>query len=331
MKDSPQIVRQHFVPACYLARFTLQGERSSPFFVHSPDGAPVREDIPDHVGFERHYHDINVPGFRPDHLEFEFQKIEGRACALFKTLSATPGRRLLTEDEKETVLFFFAVQAGRVPQAKDKYEKLIVDAARSFMEAFAHRPEFFSRAMAAAKRQGIEIDPIERERLIEAVDGGHIIPYADKTQVSVGILRLAYAVLDQVDGMHYTLLYSDGPDWFVCSDYPAGIFYSVTAGDTLEYPTNIENPTIQLLTKSKTTYVPLAYNVALMIHQHDDRPVALTADQRMVAIVNTITISHAQRFICSPTNDFVCVLPDRRLGNAREAVEALVSFASNEA
>jgi len=46
----------------------------------------------------------------------------------------------------------------------------------------------------------------------------------------------------------------------------------------------------------------------------------------MVAIVNAITVSYAQRFICSPTQDFVCVLPDRRLGNAQEAVIALTAL-----
>jgi hypothetical protein len=50
-----------------------------------------------------------------------------------------------------------------------------------------------------------------------------------------------------------------------------------------------------------------------MIHQHDNRPTALTVDQRMVAIVNAVTVSHARRFICSLTKDFVCALPDRRL------------------
>jgi hypothetical protein len=74
-------------------------------------------------------------------------------------------------------------------------------------------------------------------------------------------------------------------------------------------------------------YMPLAHNVAVAIHRLDNVPTAQRANERMVAIVNTITISHAQRFICSPIEDFVCVLPNRQLGNAKEAVEALASFA----
>jgi hypothetical protein len=277
------------------------------------------------VGFERHYHDIDISGFRADHLEFELQKIEAPACALFKTLSTNPGRSLLTEAEKDAALFFFVVQAARTPHSKEKYRRLIVDGGRTFMEALAYSPEFFNRAMAVAKRQGLVTNSVKQAWLREGVDSGHIIPHADPTQLSVGIFRLAYAILERLEGMHYTLLYSDGPDWFVCSDYPAGIFYSVSAGDVLEDPTTVENPTVQLLTSAM--YMPLAYNAALAIHRLENIPTAQRANQRMVAIVNSSTISHAQRFICSTTRDFVCVLPNRELGNAEEAVKTLMQFA----
>lgn len=326
-KVEQQTVNQHYVSAGYLARFTLGGTRYSPFFVHPPDGSPVRESIPNRVGVERNYHDIDIPGFRPDHLEGEFQKIESPACALFKTLSENPGR-LLSESEKDAALMFFVIQAARVPQSKAKYETLIVDGGHEFMEALARSPEFFNRVATVARRQGVAIEATKQEGLREAVDGGHIIPRADKTQLSVGIFRLAYAILDKLDGMHYTLWYSDSPDWFVCSDYPVGIFYSVSAGgDLLENPLALENPIVELHTKAM--YMPLAYNVALVIHRNENVPTAQRANQRMVGVVNALTISHAQRFICSPTRDFVCGLPDRRLGNAREAIETILSFARN--
>src|SRR5260370_2792043 len=196
-----QTVNQHYyVSAGYLARFTLGGTRYSPFFVHPPDGSPVRESIPDCVGFERHYHDIDIPGLRPDHLEDKFQKIESLACALFKTLSENPGRSLLSESEKDAALMFFVIQAARVPQSKAKYETLMLDGARDFMEALANSPEFFNRDANVARRHGVAIEATEQDGLREAVDGGHIIPLADRTQLSVGIFRLAYAILDKLDG-----------------------------------------------------------------------------------------------------------------------------------
>lgn len=317
-----QTVRQHYIPACYLARFTLQGGRYSPFFVHSVDGS-VREDIPDHVGFQRHYHTIDIAGFAPDHLESIFQNIEEPACALFKTLSASPGHSL-TESEKDVALLFFSIQAARIPQSRDKYTKLMVDCGDRFMKEVAHSPEFFEKVMASAARQGLVVAKVERGPLQEAVDGRHIKPFISKNQSAVGICRLAESILDVIDGMHYTLWYSDGPDWFVCSDYPVGLFYSISAENALEDPASVETPIVQLLTN--TIYMPLAHNVTLVVHHNDAVPTAQRANRRMVAIVNTITISHARRFVCSMTSDFTCVLPNRELGNAKDAIETLKRF-----
>ena len=323
----PQTIRQHYVPACYLARFTLGGERDSPFFVRSLQGQ-VREDIPDHVGFERHYHTIDVPGVSPDYLEDVFQNIEGPACALFKTLSANPGRPLLTELEVHAAMYFLVVQAARVPQSKRRYEDLIVDAGRSFMEQVTSSPEFFQRVTASAQQQGIVTERVEQSWLREGVQSGGIKVAADKTNVAIGMLRLASAVADQLEHMRWTLWYADGPDSFVCSDYPVGLFFSVSADNVLEDPTAIETPKVRLL--ANTIYMPLAHNVAIVVHGNEDVPLVQRANQRMVAIVNAITVSHAQRFICSRTQDFVCVLPGGRLGNAQEAVDALVSLQRTE-
>lgn len=322
-----QTIKQHYVPACYLARFSLGGERDSPFFVHSLQGH-VREDIPDHVGFERHYHTIDIPDLSSDHLESVFQNIEGPACALFKTLSANPGRPLLTELEVHTAIYFLVVQAARVPQSKRRYEGLIVDAGRSFMEQVTSSPEFFQRVMASAKQQGIVTESVEQSWLREGVESGQITVDADKTNVAIGMLRLASAIADQLEGMHWTLWYADGPDWFICSDYPVGLFFSVSAENVLKDPRAIENPSVQLL--ANTIYMPLARNVAIVVHGREGVPVIQAANQRMVAIVNAFTGSHAQRFICSPTQDFVCILPGGRLGNAQETVNALVSLQTTD-
>jgi hypothetical protein len=324
-----RVVRQHFVSAGYLARFTLEGERNSLFYVFPPDGSSMREAVPDSVGFERHYHDVDIPGFRPDYLETFFQKFEGPACALFRTLSASPGRSLLTEEERETVASFVAVQAARIPQGKNKYERLIIDSRRAFVDGMKSSPDFFSKAMATAQRHGVEIDPADQRQLLEAIRGGHIIPQVHKTETSIGILRLAYAIADQLDGMHYSLLYSDGPDWFVCSDYPVGLFYSLAVPeDPFEQQKAIEWPTLSPF--QSPIFMPLAYNVAIAIHRSENIPTAIRADRRMVARVNTVVVGYSERFICSPTPDFMCVLPNRQLGNAKDTVAALQRFRESE-
>jgi len=311
--------RQHYVSAGYLARFTLQGERDSPFFVHSLVDGQVRQGTPNSVAFERHYHTIDVPHLAPDHLESIFQKIESPACALFKTLSESPGRDL-SEADKDTMLMFFAMQAARVPQSRRKYDALMLDCARAFMNEVAHSPGFYDRVMAIATKYGIETGSGDQARLREAVDGGHIYPVLAPTQSAIGIFRLTEAILDAVDGMNYGLWYSDSAA-FICSDYPVGLFYSLSAEDPLADPM----PVIAM--RKTPIFMPLAHNVALVIHTLKDGPTVQLVPERIVGVVNACTVGYAQRFICSPLQDFVCVLPNRQVGNAKQTVEAIMSFA----
>jgi len=310
-------IKQHYVPACYLARFTMIGERDSPFFVHSLDGS-IREDIPDHVGFERHYHTIDIPGLSPDHLEYVFQKIEAPACALFRTLASNPGRPFITHDELEIVMQFFVIQASRVPQSKRNYENMIADEGRAFMNKVAYSTEFFEEVVESALKSGAVEGSVEQKSLRDAVESGELTVVPDKTHVAVGMFRLASAIIDAIEGMHWTLWYSSDPDWFVCSDYPVGLFYSVS-GDVVQ-------PTVHLLPEMDIIYMPLAQNVALVTHRLPNVPLVQAANQQMVAVVNAITVSHAERFICSPMPDFICNLPNGRLGNAAETIETLRSF-----
>jgi hypothetical protein len=316
-------VRQHYVPACYLARFTSQGRRDSSFFVHSLDGR-IRPSTPNSEGFECHYHTINVEGLAPDHLETIFQKIESPACALFKTLSDNPGRSL-TESDKDTLMMFFCVQAARLPQSRKNYDALVLDSARVFMEEMVYSETFFRKVTTIAAKHGIEVDsdPATQERLREAVERGHVFPYVGPSQSAVGMFRLTEAILDVLDGMHYTLWYSDGNS-FVCSDYPVGLRYSLSADNPLEDPLSIEIPKVTLLDGS--IFMPLAHNVAVVFHRIEGRPTEQRANESMVATVNAITVAHAQRFVCSIDHDFVCALPDRRIGNAKQTFEAIMSF-----
>jgi hypothetical protein len=80
----------------------------------------------------------------------------------------------------------------------------------------------------------------------------------------------------------------------------------------------------------RTIYMPLAYNVAVMIRRFQDCPTSLRADRYMVSLVNSLTISYAERFICSPTPDFIFLTPgNKEIGNAADAAAILRSFGAS--
>jgi hypothetical protein len=153
-------IRQHYVSAGYLAGFTKGGTRNSIFYVHPADGSPSRIDKPVNVASEKHYNDINVDGFTPDYLETVFKtQFEDPAHSLFKTLSGNPGRPFQTENELITAYNFLALQAARVPQTKDAYEKLIIQNGQAFLHDMAYSPHLqqrlhrFSSTLTVAEMQ----------------------------------------------------------------------------------------------------------------------------------------------------------------------------------
>lgn len=319
-----RVVRQHFVSAGYQARFTLGGDRDSLFYVFPPGDPTYREATPNSVGFERHYHDIDVPGFPADHLETYFGQYEGAAHALFQTLSANPGRALVNEQERDSLTMFLALQAARVPQSKRKYERLVYESRMADANDVAMSADTFEMFADVAQRHGIDLPSDFKTKLAEGINTGHIFPVVHQNERSVGLLRIAHGILDNLDGMHYSLLYTDGPDWFVCSDYPVALFYECPMPDTmLERMENLEWP--KLPPFERTIYMPLAYNVAVSIHR-SELPVTMKADRQMVAIVNALTVACAERFICSPTPDFICKLPGGNIGNALDVAAVLKRF-----
>ena len=274
------VVRQHYVPAGYLAGFTVQGTRDSVFFVHSLDGSPVRNGTPNSEARERHYNTIDFPGLAPDHLETLFgEKFEGPACALFKTLAAHPGRPFATEEELGTALNFFALQAARVPRSKAKYQDLILRNGQKFLEKMAYAPTFFQDVMTTALQVGVLERSIDQDFIRQGVGSKELKVVAEKSNLAVGILRLAAAILEQISSLSSTLWYADGPDWFVCSDHPAGLFYCLS-GDMFVDPMALENPKVELL--QDTLYLPIAVNVALALHRFSNVPAVQRVPQRMV-------------------------------------------------
>ena len=312
-------VKQHYVPACYLARFTLEGERSSAFHVHSVDGSPIRESTPNAEGCENHYHTIDVPGLDPDYFEGFFGKYEAPACSLFKALSENPGRLLDSRSDLDTVAMFFAVQAARLPQSKERFEKWVRTDTIEFMNKLSCSDEFRQKVET---KTGITIGREERESLRKAVEAGAIKFNADRNHIIFGMLNLVEAFLETIDGMSWTLLYCHGPDWFICSDHPVGVFYKLS-GSVHDRQGAGWTPTIELATNMHHLYLPLAHNVALVLHREDYGKGAMWADQRMIGVVNCLTVVNAKRFVFSLGPDFICGLPGGRLGNAKETIETL--------
>src|SRR5690242_7587342 len=105
-------------------------------------------------------------------------------------------------------------------------------------------------------------DTSPRSTLRDLVESGEIKTIADKTGLSVSILHLTSAIIDQIVSMKVTLWITSGPDWFICSDHPVALFYTMS-GDVFVDPAALESPKVELFADS--IYMPIAKSVALVM------------------------------------------------------------------
>jgi hypothetical protein len=243
---------------------------------------------------------------------------EAPACALFRELSMNPGRPFLSEDELVVACNFLALQAARVPLSKQRYEEMIVQNGREFLRRLATSPEFHQEVACACASAGVGF--LSQEEVRDLIDSEQVQTVANKNALAVSILRLTVAVYEQIAPMRATLWYADGPDWFVCSDHPVALFYSML-GNIFENPLALEWPQVRLLTDM--IYMPIARNVALVLHQIPNVPNVQRALPEMVGLVNILTISQARRAAFSSAPDFVCTLDGGKLGNAQQGIREI--------
>jgi hypothetical protein len=197
---------------------------------------------------------------------------------------------------------------------------MIVQNGNGFLHKLATSPEFHQEVARAAAAELGDKDFLSQEDVQKLVAGGELQTVAEKSGLSIGILRLTVTILEEIATMRATLWYADGPDWFVCSDHPVALFYSME-GNIFEDSSALEWPKVHLLTDS--IYMPISRNVALVLHRIPNVPTVQRALREMVGLVNIFTMSQAQRGVFSPTPDFVCNLQGGVLGNAQQGIAEL--------
>lgn len=130
-----EYIRQHIVPACYLANFGINGNqgRKTKIYYHlegkNISGLGTVDDFPT----ERNFYDISELGENEKILELFFQKIENEYSELLKELICTicferDNRTSLTvnysEENKNKLCAQFAMQIERTHQLRNDFKSI---------------------------------------------------------------------------------------------------------------------------------------------------------------------------------------------------------------
>lgn len=302
-----QTRRHHFVPRFLLAGFTND---DGVLFVHDLRRRrppwPVR---PEGAAHQRDFYRVDVPGEPPSLAEDALSEMESAAAPLLRRV--IDEQALPTGVERETLLWFVALLAVRVPKQRAETSRFATDLMKLKLEAILASPERYAAHIERLRKAGKDVSGLSREELQEALRDPAITMQMDKTwsvgQMFEAVKTLAPAVVAR----QWSVLVArpEAPN-FICSDHPVSLL--------ARRPSPGFRP-LGWAMPDTFAFVPLSERIGLYglldVHVPERLPVT-----RMVAEMNTATLATADKYIYSAGEDFIWTKADRTLGHASEVV-----------
>jgi hypothetical protein len=113
IKKTQEPRKHHFVPKCWLAGFTETGDKNGKLWVTDMARKRQWESSPAKTGYIRDFYRLPSPQADPVVVEKTLSQIESDVAPILKSIDRE--QREPNEDELESLLWFMAIQWGRVP------------------------------------------------------------------------------------------------------------------------------------------------------------------------------------------------------------------------
>lgn len=280
--------RHHYTPVLYLRNFTdLSGALHA---IYLPAGNRAQT-APEALGFERDLYRPDFEELDPNVYEDIFGEFEGEAAPVIREISET--RTLPTDEEKLNILFnFIAFQSVRLPSTKRAIAAPIMHMFRIIESMLAGSKELYERH---AKEAGIDITEHPHERFKAGV-GKYKMKMTTDAFVEHAMTMMD-TMLPLVADRNWGVLYSDRPgEQFVITDRPVALRWSDGS------PPNFYGPGHAHMKTDLT--IPISASV-MLVGRFEAPITGGEATREQVATLNGWTITGAQRFVATCSDDFI--------------------------
>jgi hypothetical protein len=148
------IARQHhFLPECYLKGFTRGGGN---LFALDIKKRNWYSPSPGQVCKQRDFNRVEVPGLKPDELERQLGKFEGKLAPALRRVCSEP--RNVRDDDWTYVLNLISLIAARNPVFRENFRAFKTQVMKVIAQMHVSSPEVYQRSIDAAIRDGF-VDP----------------------------------------------------------------------------------------------------------------------------------------------------------------------------
>ncbi|MEY9252349.1 hypothetical protein ABH989_006183 [Bradyrhizobium ottawaense] len=289
--NRPQARAHHFVPRCYLNRFTTRGKITA---IDLSTGARFTTN-PKNVAQERDFNRIDSETAAPDFLEGKYAEFESKVAPVLKKLG---NGATCSSDEFEYVLNLITLLASRNPRGRGAFEKFQDDVGHQIFQlatATKERWEGQVKQMREAGRlDGIETD-VPYERVREMVANRKLKLKATTSQHAYLEIGVFDKLLEVISQRTWRWLRADkNSGGFITSDHPVCLFSNTPTSPLLPPGYGIADTTV---------YFPMSPLLALT-GEFDGPTDDLHADVFTVGSFNARMVNHAHRQIYAADENF---------------------------
>ena len=305
--------KHHYVPAFYLAGFTVSGLDDARLHVFDQSQIKTWPATPRTTGYARDFYTIDLgPGVDPAGFESGvLARVEGESSPVIRTAIET--ERLPEGRDFDVLLNFVAVMAVRTPRIRGLVGQVTNLVVKEAVQSLVATDEGWREFQNYCDNAGIRESDDEAEQMRQFILSGEYEVDLDQTSHVQKIVELVNGMLPLLAQRRWSLgIAGPGVPDFVCSDAP------VSAAPTNQFGSA---DTMHLANQHTLLSMPLTHR-AVLFGSYEERPSMFRVNEFGVLSMNSMTIAEA-RYIYFGEDDFAYLGGDKKLKRKVDLEESL--------
>lgn len=288
-KNQSEPRRHHYVPRCWLAGFTVTGEKDGTLWVADLVRKKQWDANPGSTGFIKDFYRVNKPEVDPTLIEKSFSIIENVIGPLLRSLDTE--LREPNKDELDALLQFMALQFGRVPAFRPFALEILKSVNEEEFRGDVENPETWA---AALEKAGIPADTpgMEYKFAVEAQRSGKFLN-VDTNWYMKEAIKASSRVLSSLRKRRWNGAFSTSGSFIACDS-----------------PVILEGPRGKEIGFENATFVSYAVSRHVTLFGGASSSSSVFATRKEIASTNTLSLNRADQQIYSHVPDF-CWLDEK--------------------
>jgi len=305
--------KHHYVPAFYLAGFTVAGSENGRLYVFDQSQIEKWPATPRTAGYVNDFYTVDLgPGVDPTGFESQvLARIEAEASRVIRTAIET--ERLPERPDFDVLLNFVALMAARTPRIRGLVSQVTDLFVKAQVQSLIATDEGWRQFRKWCLESGVQQSDEEAEQMRQFILSGEYDVDLDQTSHVQKIVELVNATLPLLAQRRWSLgIAAPGVPDFVCSDAP------VSGAPTDRFGPGDE---MHLANQHILLSMPLTRR-AMLWGSYEERPSMFFVNEFGVLSMNSMTIAEA-RYIFFGGDDFAYLGSDKKLKRRADLEESL--------